>query len=545
MNYIPTQEELAMLKQKVKHLYCKLELLDREMNLVASLEGLTMDGTISIDADSGVRRTFSATIYIEGNKNISTMFGDEWVNKRVRLYLGMSPSNGKTYWYSQGVFAFSQNTFSYSETEHTLKISGVDLTAELDGTLGGALTGQATKIYAGADIGNSIATTYRLSGMNDCVVGYWNRSVPYDLEYDTGVTIWQILTELRDLYYPFEMYFDDTTFVCKEIATGYDSPLIMTAEDFEDLVISEECTYDYSAIRNCVELWGASVEYDAYAAKEKVSVSESGDTSTIIAKAIFTSMEDQPSELTVAFCTPVSGYKKNVKVQIDLTLNLQVPDSNGNITTTTKKLTYGPILLYARNVDDKGNDVQVDGTTLPKDTVIVVKYDNSTKHFYYQGEQQIHVMVKLVDTIPTTEEQEKDKEKEDCKYIRYVCLSNAADVNWDNGSRFTIEKLGRRNEILSGDEYENYTTNESAMNCAEYKHWTLCRLTDSVTVECLLVPWLDVNQKLAYRPKYINTGNQPVEFLTKTINISLGEGTMTVTMSRYWPYYPYIVKNKY
>ena len=187
----------------------------------------------------------------------------------------------------------------------------------------------------------------------------------------------------------------------------------------------------------------------------------------------------------------------------------------------------------------------IDGTTIPADTVIVVKYDSNTKHFYYQGEQQIHVMVKLVDKEPTDEEKEKDKETENCKYIRYVCLSNAADVDWINGSRFTIEKLGRRNEILSGEDYENYTTNESAMNCAEYKHWTLSRLTDSVTVECVLIPWLDVNQKISYTPKYINTGNQPVDFLIKKIDISLGDGTMTVTMSRYWPYYPYIVKNKY
>ena len=76
--------------------------------------------------------------------------------------------------------------------------------------------------------------------MEDCVVGYWNRSVPHDLEYDTGATIWQILTELRDLYYPFEMYFDGTTFICSEIPTGYDALTIMSAADFEDLVISED-----------------------------------------------------------------------------------------------------------------------------------------------------------------------------------------------------------------------------------------------------------------------------------------------------------------
>ena len=433
----------------------------------------------------------------------------------------MQASRDKIYWYSQGVFAFNQNGFTYSATEHTLKISCVDLVAKLDGTLGGAMIGQKTKIPMGSDIGNAIVKTYELSGMTECVVNYWKRSVPYDLEYDTGATIWQVLSELRDLYYPFEMYFDDTTFVCREMTTGYDAPVVMDSKDFEDLIISEDCTYDYSSIRNCVELWGASVEYDAYAAKEKVSVTDENNTSSIKATATFTSMEDSPSELSVAFVTPENGYKQNVKLTVTLYLNLQEPDSNGNVVTTSKTLTYGPIDLYSRNIDGNGNDVLIDGTTIPKDTVIVVKYDSSTKHFYYQGEQQIHVMVKLVDQIPSSSEQEKEKKEENCKNIRYVCLSNASDVNWINGSKFTIEKLGRRNEIFSGEEYENYTTNETAMNCAEYKHWTLSLLTDSVTVECLLVPWLDVNQKVSYIPKYINTSHQPVDFIIKSINISL------------------------
>ena len=204
----------------------------------------------------------------------------------------MESVNSKLYWYSQGVYAFNQNGFKYSSTEHVLSISCVDLVAKLDGTLGGTLTGQKTKIPVGSDIGNAIAKTFRLSGMEDCVVGYWNRSVPHDLEYDTGATIWQILTELRDLYYPFEMYFDGTTFICSEIPTGYDALTIMSAADFEDLVISEDCTYDYSQIRNCVELWGASVEYDAFSAKDRTTFSVSGDTTTVTANATFTSMED-------------------------------------------------------------------------------------------------------------------------------------------------------------------------------------------------------------------------------------------------------------
>lgn len=76
-DYTPSNAELALLKTSVKHLYCKIELLDTDMSLLNSLEGLAMDGSISIDADSNARRTFSASIYLEGDKDISSMLGEE------------------------------------------------------------------------------------------------------------------------------------------------------------------------------------------------------------------------------------------------------------------------------------------------------------------------------------------------------------------------------------------------------------------------------------------------------------------------------------
>ena len=77
MNYTPSSGELEMLKRRTKHLYCKLELLNPQMELLNSLEGLTIDGSISIDATSDIRRTFTATIYIEGDQSISSMLGEE------------------------------------------------------------------------------------------------------------------------------------------------------------------------------------------------------------------------------------------------------------------------------------------------------------------------------------------------------------------------------------------------------------------------------------------------------------------------------------
>lgn len=777
MNYVATTEELRMLKARTKHLYCKLELLDKNLNVLDSLEGLAQDGSISIDADADIRHTFSSTIYLKKNEAISKYSTEDWVDKLVHVYIGMKPVGGSIYWYSKGVYAFNTNGFTYNATEHNVSISCVDLVALLDGSLSGTLTGTKTTIQMGLKIKQAIIDTFKLAisygfiGHVDYMVDYWNRTIPYDIDFDTASSIWSILTQLRDLCYPFEMYFDDTTFVCKEIPSGFDDLIIMESDDFQDLVISENNSIDYSEIKNCIELFGASIDYDTYAENmtHTVTVNElavilqpeyfaakkeydskiasikdayydvygnidninrpkikwtadtmekyaafikenpylkDGDYSTVcgadgpwgdteettvqiaytpllvsgdtliplvnedifsyideivstartncnnvmsklpdeilkldktgIVKSIYGekltvknmiaavegayikigektfmrlsavdvcaisgwseeelinkfgesstfvghSMHDVQSEVwdakdklqavhddiveknsgavktsnvvlnvtnldmendcNIALTTPFEGFCKTVSI----TINNTVTETDGE-NTTPNVYKHGPFTLYASDVDEDGTDVQIDGTKLAADTMIVIKYSKDMKTLYYRGEQQTHAMVMLVDKQPTEEELKKYKRDEACNNIKFISLEESTGSITEANPRFTIEKIGRRNKVCSGSEYEVYYTDESAMQCAEYELWKSCRLTDNVNVECLLIPWLEVNQKITYVPKYIDTHGEALEFIIKKIDISIGEGTMTLTLMRYFPYYPYIVQNKY
>lgn len=777
MRYIATDEDLRMLKARSKHLYCRLELLDKDLNIIDSLEGLTIDGSISIDADADVRHTFSSTIYLKKDEDISMYSTDDWVDKLVHVYIGMRPAGGTIHWYSKGVYAFNTNGFTYNATEHNVSISCVDLVALLDGTLSGTLTGYQTTLTSGLKIKQAIIDTFKLAissgfiGSIDYVVNYWNRTIPYDIDFSTETSVWSILTQLRDLYYPFEIYFDDTTFVCQEIPTGLDDPDIIESEIFQDLVISESSDVDYGEIKNCVEVFGASIDYDAYADNASIStkidedivkkqkeyedaqmaayllsvklnisgvgtygnidnihrpriiwsednlrkysdfVKENGgfqensystalgmdgawgdteantmqiaftpllvsgdtlipllhsDITSYIDKIVDTARKncnndmskipeeiisldskgiqmniygdlllvknmiaavegmkfykkltevinlaavdvcaiagwteseqrrkfgevsflngssmhdvqsqvwdakdnvtavynkicqekgdevksteiilnmvdlDVTSDCLIAIVTPLAGICKNVKITIKNTLTAATgEDGTQNIET------YGPYFLYTPDTDEDGNDVLMDGTEVAWDTMIVIKYSPTYKKFYYRGEQQVHAMVMLVDKQPTEEEIKQAKIKEGCNNLKFVSLEENTGSISEANPRFTIDRIGRRNKICSGSEYDPYTTDESAMQCAEYELWKSCRLTDNVTVECLLIPWLDVNQKLSYIPRYIDTNGEALEFLIKKIDISLGEGTMTLTLSRYFPFYPYIVQNKY
>lgn len=551
MHYVATVQELQMLKARTKHLYCRLELLDKDLNVLDSLEGLALDGSISIDANADVRHTFSSTIYLKKNETISKYSTEDWVDKLVHVYIGVKAPGSSTYWYSKGVYAFNTNGFTYNATEHNLSISCVDLVALLDGTLSGTLTGTKTTLQIGLKIKQAIIDTFKLAisygfiGHVSYMVDYWNRTIPYDIDFGTASSVWSILTQLRDLYYPFEMYFNDTTFVCQEIPSGFDDPIVMDNEDFQEFVISEGNNIDYGEIKNCIELFGASIEYDTYVENMTHNVSTDiaeKNSNTVKSSSVILNVTnlDMTNDCNIALTTPFEGFCKNVSIKINNTVTKVDGEK-----TTKNVYQYGPFTLYKSDVDENGTDVPIDGTSLAADTMIVIKYSKDMNALYYRGEQQTHAMALLVDKEPTEEELKKYKRDEACNNIKFISLGKSSGSITEMNPRFTIDKIGRRNKVCSGQEYEVYYTDESAMQCAEYELWKSCRLTDSVNVECLLIPWLDVNQKITYVPEYIDTHGEALEFIIKKIDISIGEGTMTLTLMRYFPYYPYIVQNKY
>lgn len=113
---------------------------------------------------------------------------------------------------------------------------------------------------------------------------------------------------------------------------------------------------------------------------------------------------------------------------------------------------------------------------------------NKEARVYYLGQSQSHAMAKFVDSEPTASQIAQDKIDEACDNLEYVIVNDPTDLTGLYNSRFTIDKIGRRNLICSGGEYDDYSTDESAMEVCKYMLWKNCRLTDTVTLEMLLIP---------------------------------------------------------
>ena len=110
--------------------------------------------------------------------------------------------------------------------------------------------------------------------------------------------------------------------------------------------------------------------------------------------------------------------------------------------------------------------------------------------------------------------------------------------NNDENSPFSINKIGYRLHVLSGGDYDNITTSTLAQERAEYENWLVSRLSDSITLETVIIPFLEVNQKIQYRK--LSTGSID-SYIIKSLSYSFTEGTMTITMSKFYELDPYIV----
>lgn len=241
-------------------------------------------------------------------------------------------------------------------------------------------------------------------------------------------------------------------------------------------------------------------------------------------------------EANISFIMPAKITKDELNIIVKFIST--VPNEKGD--GTEQKTDIKTSLLYKSIPNADGTDVKQNPSVMEAGKYYVIQWFPESKHFYFVGQQQSHAMVKLVDTIPTGDALKKEKTDENCDNLEYVCVTDPSTIDDLYNAKFSIEKIGRRNLILSGGDYENYTTDEKAMEVAKYELWKKARLTDGLVVPILLVPWLDVNEKIQYAAKYLNS-KTPVDWIIKSFSINLGEGTMSLTMSRYFPYYPYIV----
>lgn len=473
MAYNVQQEDIDILYQSGKELYVKLLLMDSNLLTLDELQGISIDGNISIASDSEIRITYIDTILLNNKASFNIERNKILLDKYVKVFMGIKNTRtSEIHYYPLGLFLFNEQNFVYDSVTNTLSVTCVDMMSNLNGVRSGAVSGLYTLIPAGEDIRSAmVAAVSQLGGIKKYLIDDVKHPVPYDLTFSAGSTVYNIIATLRDLYPGWETYFDeDGVFVCKQIPTCVDSNIVLDKEQMHKLVISENISNNFSEMRNKTEVWGASLSADRITDK----------------------------------CTN-SGSQYNISLDLFEFKNRMKIAFKPNVTNATQPhLKINDLASYGIYYE---NEQFIEAERLKANTTYVVRYVK--EKFYLMGEYQIYGVA--TDTNPDSPFYVGDNEEN-------VAL-----------------------QVLSGGEYDNIYSDELCQQRAEYENWKSTRLTDTVSLEMILVPWLGVNQKIEYTS--FATG-ETHQYITKNISFDMQSGVMSVQMIKFYPLYPNITSTR-
>lgn len=291
------QDDYNVLKQSNITKYIRLELLDFEYKVADEVSGNLVAMSVNIDADSDLRRSCSCTLAVNDSSFDVEAGSKIWLDRYIRPYVGyVNNITGKTQWYNQGIYLINAPSWQYDAQTNALSFAGLDLASKLTGIRNGYLEGIPTSIPAGSNVRDAIIALLELGGftkylISQCMDADGNIiAVPNDIEIPQGGTIWDGISQLRDIMPRYEAFFDiDGTFVYQPIPTGSGSPTLVDDDLLGRLVISEQVNNNFEDVKNVVEVYGRSLDVSQYATdvtwdspniKFKVSSNLAGTTLT-------------------------------------------------------------------------------------------------------------------------------------------------------------------------------------------------------------------------------------------------------------------------
>lgn len=262
------QQDYDVVKQSIINRFIKVNLLDFNYNIVDEISGNIEGFSISVDAESDIRRTCNVDIIVK-DSTFDIAHGNRiWLDRYIQPYIGIQNiGTGDIQWYNQGIYLINNPSWTYNADTNRLTFDAVDLMAKMTGLRNGNLQGETYVIPAGSSVRDVIIASIELAGFTKYVVDECKtrngavQSTPYEIKIDTGHTIYDMLCELRDILPQYEMYFDvDGVFHYHYIPTGEDEQVEITDDLWNDIMSSEQIETDFESVKNVIEVWGRDMD---------------------------------------------------------------------------------------------------------------------------------------------------------------------------------------------------------------------------------------------------------------------------------------------
>lgn len=575
---MPTQAEYNLSKQQMRILHYRLMLLNYQFQEVGEITGDAIEEpSFGIDANSDIRRTCSISLTPRDTSFDIRQGSKIWLDKYVQIYIGQDDlRTGETIYTNMGIYLIDNPQRVYSVTENKLTIQGLDLMARMTGLRNGNLVGVPYFIPQGTNVRVAIIACLEIAGFTKYVVDECPIDTPNDINIDVGGTIYDILSELRDILPNYQIYFDvDGVFHYNLIPSGKNEQIMVDDDIWNVNILDYQKSTDYDSLKNSIEVIGKTHDIKNYGGQATTS----GDTY----KITLNGLSDLSRYSKIGFSTNVDlGSSKKLEVT---TKNTVVHD-NGSITTETKtfkypirkedgsvptfsttdtyyvvKFTYGEDHWEFDNVQSVANPKRAvisDDTYIVSDSAVTALTDGMTYTFrtpttgcenvylpYFQINSlkrlAIKNTVKLRNDTVYTLKYYKASDYDQQKYFQFMGevtpRGSAKELN-PNSPFYVNGSVGEIRQVLSGGDYDNIYTTDLAVQRAKWELYTRCRLQDNVTINCVPIYWLDVNWLIEITLPNKYGIEEKEQYIIKSISISSGTGsTMAVQMQKYYPYY--------
>jgi len=515
--------DLSILRLTNHVLKYKVELLDDMFEPISEIASDASNVTFNIDSSSDIRRTATLKLVIEDESWLTENFEIGWLDKYVRFSIGIL-FEGEYHYYVLGTMLLSADAFMYDATTSELTMTLVDLMACATSQRGSQI-GYPVKIPFESNVREALLATIArympvITKISDDVDDFPD-VVPYDQEFNAGAYPYDIMSALLDLFPWYEQYYDcNGQYHANKIPMGIGEPVVLGPAQLDDLIISEERRFDFSGIKNTTEIWGRELTADypssvcTLGGDGIYTLSFLTDIETVESQANFamTPDRDSPASPSVRFQITNPDGTKTMKVY-------GILDSDGRQLPPGAMKAGNTYVLTATYIPTQNNDY-------------VIK-------FFLQGEQLIHVIVREMNEYPTDQQIADDMSLNGCNNIEYIINPDspyACDRKKENNSPFEI-RHGEIRQVLKDGDYSKIYTTSLALQRAEYENYLKTRQNTAVTLKTILIPFLDVNQKISYTsPK---TG-EVHQYMIKSINMNVSDFTMEMELTRFYGYYPWL-----
>ena len=576
---MPTQLEYNLAKQNIRINYVKIILLNYQFQNVGEITGdIVEQPSFSINADSDIRRTCNVVLTPRDSSFDIKRGNKIWLDKYMQVFIGQKDiRNDNIEYTNMGIYLINNPQRVYSVTDNTLTFQGIDLMAKLTGLRNGNLEGMLHIVPQGTNVRVAIIATLEMAGFSRYVVDECEIDVPNDIKIDIGGTVYQILAQLRNILPNYQIYFDvNGVFHYNRIPSGKNEQVMVDDDIWKVNLVNYQKNTNFESLKNSIEVFGKTHDIKYYGGNASINNDIYGIT--------IAGLNELRKNVKIGFNTDVDlGSTKKLSVT---TKKTRVNPSTGEVTTETKTEVY-PIktekglvptfknkdtyyvvkfvqgvdhweFTNVQEVENPTRAVISDNTYIVNDSNIISYTDNMTYTFrtpmtgceniympYFRinnlKKLEIKNTVKLRNDTTYTLKYIQASEQEKEKYFQYMGeITPYAQIKEENSNSpfYVGGTVGEIRETLSGGEYDNIYTSDLAMDRAKWELYRLCRIQDSVTLECIPIYWLDVNWlvNITLPNKY---GQEELEqYIIKSINVSSGIGaTMSISMTKYYPYY--------